>query len=66
MSEDAAMIGIQQRNLRGNGRAEGTSPVGGRASSLNGYQSSWTGEMERKIEICVQALMMLVISLNNM
>ena len=46
MSEDAAMIGIRQRNLRGNGRAEGTSPVGGRASPLNGYQSSWTGEME--------------------
>ena len=48
------MIGIRHRDLkRGNGRAEGTSPVGGRASLLNGYQSSWTGEMERKYKSCI-------------
>ena len=41
-----------------NGRAEGTSPVGG-ASPLNGYQSSWTGEMERKIKVVF--IMMLVL-----
>ena len=40
-------------------------PVGG-TSPLNVNKAAEQGEMERKIEICVQALMMLVISLNNM
>ena len=41
---------LKSHSKRENGHAEETSPVGG-ASPLNGYQSSWTGEMERKFEI---------------